>query len=240
MVDSRIEVSNQRILDRIRYHQFGVLIEVANGITFPQKRQEKKKQVVNGRNIIQKAVGDSAEIFGGLAVIKYTEEPIKEIDVQISIPQYDEVILYKSAELVLESSYYLDQQYLNLLALALRSVDNGNIILGEYLNKSFQTKSTAKKNIHQRSYLDILGKVKGAVLEYYVRELFEQALSAQHTFALGTTFRDLEVRPQRLYHTDLIIAAARTDFSSALENITRQYSGRNKISVEFPSGKLIK
>ena len=89
MVNGGIECSNPRILDAIRYHKLGVLVEVTNGITSPAKRQWKKRQVRGGRALLQKSVGDSAKIFGGLALIKDTEKRIRELDFLIQIKDYN-------------------------------------------------------------------------------------------------------------------------------------------------------
>ena len=216
-----ITFSDSEIGKAIAYHKFVALVEVTNGITQPWKRQEKKKQVKKGRKIMKKAFGDEVQVSGGLALIRNTQKSIKELDFLIEVPQYHFGVLSCVIDELLKTDYLNERDQFYLKALA-----NHPRTLLEKLNPPAHTRKGTSQE-----YIDRLSHIKGAVLEHYVKELFDQVLEHEYTFSLGTKITDYEPTPQQTIETDLLIACPPTMFEESLERLTKLYSGRQRIKV---------
>ncbi len=243
MVNGGIEISHPRILDKIRYHKFGVVVAVTNGIVSPERRVEVRKQIKTAKSVLEKAVGDAAQINSGLALVRNTEKDIADLDFLLQIPDYNPGMLLQVAEGVLENNSLqgADARYLSDL-LRLSDLSGPDYLMG-LLNQNRQLTSlgSRRKRTKYPYNNQNLARVKEVVLEQYVRSLFESVLHNAHAYALDVTMRDTEVRPDKSYHADLIIAADSTDFYRGVEALhkilpkqepvsSRSYRGRAKLS----------
>jgi len=236
MANGGIEISNPRILDAIREHRYGVLIEITNSIPARQKREDKKRQIKTGNALLQKAVGDSAKISTGIALIRNNEKEIKELDYLIRIKDYDVPLLWRASSRLLETNY-LGEKDAKKLSNWMRLADNtGHHYLRSKLNPQGSDISRIPRG-ERKSYMDNLCKIKGSVLEFYVRELFGLVLMEDSAFALGAELRDTQVNPNQICYTDLIIAAPESEFNLGLEKIVKMYKGKQEIQVTFPNRK---
>ncbi|MBI2668546.1 hypothetical protein HYX14_01760 [Candidatus Woesearchaeota archaeon] len=216
---SNVYISNQRILDAIHYHRFGAVVEVTNRVTSKSKRQEKKRQVVRGKDLLQRAVGDSTQIIGGLALIQYTQAEIKELDFMLRMADYNPRLLKGSISRLLETERHLNSENFSYLSALMAEADGKD-----------DTFIRTKLNPRQKGpYDNRLAQVKGSVLEFYVRELFAESLPENTVFALGTRMSDNshKVCP------DLIVAASSTEFRRGLENLVHNYTGQQRITVAY-------
>jgi hypothetical protein len=212
--------SNHRILEAIRYHDFGVIFEVTNGITHIFRRQDKKKQIRLSRRIIQTAVGDAAEINSGLALFKNNQPPIKEVDYLLKINDYNPSLLFDVAERVVNSPSLstTDKDYLGNL------LQNSWRFGPERFRKYFSPNRPLQ--VHYKGF----PRIKGAVLEHYVKELFVGVLQQQHSFAMGSLLYEKRTKSTE---ADIIIAADKSDFMQGLEELTTKYNNRQRVSVKY-------
>ncbi|MBW2997880.1 hypothetical protein KY349_06075 [Candidatus Woesearchaeota archaeon] len=234
MTNGNIEINHPYILDAIRYHRFGALVEVTNGMFNIAKRQEKKKLVRDGRKLLKKAVGDSAQVVGGLAYIKSRVPGIKELDFSIKIADYSPVVLDGIVAKLLETDMVSakDKQFLERLVTL--AENSRHLSLRSLLNPTRRTYKRLRKDM-RHTYNDDVCKVKGALLELYVAHLFSKEINYDSFIVIGTTLRDRKVRPDRTLHTDLIIAAPKSGFRQALEKMVERYAPRKtqRIRVKY-------
>lgn len=217
----RISFSNPEIERAIADYRFVALIEVTNGITKPQKRQEKKKQVKRGKEILKNAFGEEVRVSGGLALIKNTQKLIRELDFVIEIPTYNLERLYWVVEALSQSS-------------SLQEVDR--FYLKHFLNQPQRLVETLNPPSYlgrseSKEYRDRLGRIKGTVLEHYVKQLLEQSLDANHRFAIGTEITNQMTKPEQQVSTDILLACPASAFEDCLEDMVERCSGRQKIRV---------
>jgi len=228
-----ITFSDQEIEQAIAYHKFVSLIEVTNGITLPQKRQEKKKQLKKGKSLIEKRFGDEVDVVCGLALIKNTQREIKELDFSIKIPQYNSVILYKVLEDIL-SSDFLKKEEKDYL----KAISESPMGLASKLNFNHVSSSKRKRrgmilrNSEYKRKGELFAKIKGVILEHYVGHLFDIVMEGDYKISLRTDITDFEKNPNEAAYTDILIAAPPAGFRSGLENLAEMYSGRQRIKVE--------
>lgn len=237
MTNGNIEINHPYILDAIRYHRFGAVVEVTNGMFNPAKRQEKKKLVLDGKRLLKKAVGDSAQIAGGLAYIKSNVPQINELDFSIQIADYNPIILDDIVAKLLQSDMIMDKDKQFLDRLVTMAANSRHLSLRSLLNPTRRTYKRLRKDMRQ-TYNDDVCKVKGALLELYVAQLFSKEINYDSVIVIGQTLRDMKVRPDRTLHTDLIIAAPISGFRQALERMVERYAPRKtqRINVEYSSG----
>ncbi|MBN1544141.1 hypothetical protein JW898_01615 [Candidatus Woesearchaeota archaeon] len=237
MTNGNVDISNPFILQAIRYLKFGALIEVTNGMLHMDKRQEKKRQVKRGKALLQKSVGGSAEIAGGLALIKNEVPEIRELDFSVQIAGYNPQMLYEVTERLLATDFIDDRDKETVRKIMDLAENRRYLTLQALLNPTAETYRRLPRSM-RAGYNDDVARVKGAVLEVYVARLMKQALNYDSVFALGTTLKDREVVPERTIHTDLIIAAPKPDFKNALERLVEIYSSRKtqEIKVVFNEG----
>ncbi len=223
---NRIVVNNALILDAIRYHRFGAIVQVTNGIHSRGSRNNQKRQVKRGKLLLEQAVGDAAVIEGGVAVIKNNQKRISDIDFFIEINNSDPQLLRRAAEECLESQSYLrpgDHNYLSRIVS--RSYRFGVAEISRALS------TTSGRYVNQ-DWENRLFRIKDKVLGQYVRTLFGDALQDHHVFALGAELRDQD--QPRSVTTDLIIAANPSDFEIALTRISERYKkGNLSIRVDY-------
>lgn len=213
--------SNQdEILEAIRYHDFGVIFEVTNGITHIIRRQDKKKQIRLSKQIVQTAVGDAAEIHSGLALFKNNQPPIKELDYLLKINDYNPTLLFDVAEQVVYSPLLNKNDKDHLGGMLKNSWRFGPERFRQYFSPNQPI------SMHYKGFQ----RIKGLVLEHYVKELFVGVLKARHSFAMGSV---LYSKPTRSTEADIIIAADKSDFMQGLEQLTTKYNRRQRISVQY-------
>ncbi|MFC1754470.1 hypothetical protein ACFL96_13935 [Thermoproteota archaeon] len=240
-----IEISNADILDAIRKYHFGAMIEIKNGMPTLQRRQGAKRQVIRGRKILQKAVGDDNRVVGGLATIKPEKKrgsinipTIKELDFRIEITDYNPTLLTAVVESSLRNGSDLlnkkDKKFLDLLlGMAEHRQD---LSLRTLLNPTGYTFS--RLSHHMRStYVEDVAKIKGAVLELYVQRLFSRAMpNDKYMSATEVRMRDKTFAADRDTCTDIIIAASRKDFLTALDTLVSKYHAKTqRITVDYPN-----
>ncbi|MBU2560748.1 MAG: hypothetical protein KKD17_00470 [Nanoarchaeota archaeon] len=231
MTNGNIDISNPFILQAIRYHKFGALIEVTNGVLNLDKRQEKKRQVKRGTELLKKAVGDSAEIAGGLALIKTDVPQIKELDFFIQIAGYNSQILDEVADRLLATDFLNDKDKETVQRLIQLAENRRHLTLRALLNPTAETYRRLPVSM-RATYNDDVCRVKGAVLEVYVARLMRQVMNYDAVFALGTTIRDPEVVPKRTAYTDIIIASPKSEFKHALERLVDAYASRRSQEIQ--------
>ena len=223
MVNGGIEITNSRILDKIRYHKFGAVVAVTNGIINPERRYETRKQVKNGKSILEKAVGDSAKIQGGLALIRNTEEDITDLDFVLQILDYEPRLLLKISERTLKNNL-LDKEDAGYLS---RILNISNMAGPEYLmgllnQNRRRTRFGPRRGRKKYPYNDqSLAKIKEVILKNYVKALFNRVLENDHSFGLDITMRDQQVCPDKEYHADMIIAADQSDLVRGLDKLVK-------------------
>ena len=225
---SNITFSDPIVERAIFYHKFVALVEVTNGIINPLRRQEKRKQIKTGRELIESRFGDDIQVVGGLALIKNTENPIKELDFQVHVPQYNLRVLYNVLEEILVCPYLTEEQKERVKLMSETSMGLAHNLTAP-VNKR---KRTFRRQITPESE-DSLAKIKGVVLEYYVKELLEEVIDS--TFGLVTSLRTTIQRPGNQNYTqstpDLLFACPPAIFYEGLERLANRYSGKQKISV---------
>lgn len=223
-MSDRISFSNPNIERAIWDYKFVALIEVTNGITKPQKRQEKKKQIKRGRKIIELAFGEEVQVSGGLALIKNTQKDIRELDFLIEIPGYHLGFLCQVVDQLLATNYLdpTDRFFLQKLSDQPRT-------LVERLNPA-----SYRRDEFGKEYLDRLSHIKGAVLEHYVAGLLKHIFKQDYTISIGTEVVNLESPKTQRVCTDILLACPPGLFKESLDELTQVYSGRQKIKVNFP------
>jgi len=216
--------SDKFIENRIRYYKHGVLIEVTNGIINGDRRQHKKKQVREGKNILRLAFGDEVHIRGGIALLKNTQKKIKELDFGMEIGNYVPSLLGKVVGDLLHSKSVeeADKKYILTLMGGFKS-------LRSHLNPSPSTRRHLSKN-----YIDRISHIKGLVLENYVAALFQEVLPVDfYDISIRGKIVNERVNPTQTFYPDLIIATPPKMFEKALEELVEKYSGRQRISVKY-------
>jgi hypothetical protein len=234
MSNGNVEITNPYILDAIRYYKFGALIEVTNGLHDMSKRQEKKRQVKRGKEFLMKAVGDSAQIQGGLALIKTNVPEIKELDFYLQMEDYDPRLLDTVVSNLLETGQIEGSDRKVLEDLIERSRRTG-MPFHHLLNPTRQVYRSMPAPL-RRTYNDNLCAIKGTVLERYVAQMIGREMDFDHAMVLGARMKDTDASQGRTADTDILIAASATNFRSALERIAEKYSQRDRrITVTFNS-----
>ena len=231
---SNITFSDPIVERAIFYHKFVALVEVTNGIIDPRRRQDRRRQIKVGKELIQARFGDDVQVVGGLALIKNTEKPIKELDFHVNIPQYNLRVLYNVLEEILSCPYLTEEQKARVESMSETSMGLAHNLTAP-INKR---KQTSRAQITPESE-DALAKIKGVVLEYYVKELLEEVIDP--TFGLVTSLRTTIQRPGNQNYTqstpDLLFACPPAIFYEGLERLANRYFGRQKISVIVKDNK---
>lgn len=227
---SDVTFSDPIVERAILYHKFAALVEVTNGIIDPIRRQEKKKQIKKGKKLIESRFGDDVEVVGGLALIKNTEKPIKEVDFQINIPQYNLRVLYGVLEEILSCPYLTPEQKEKV-----EEMSDTSRGLAYHLTAPLHQRKRVPGTRTTRSEEDKLGKIKGVVLEYYVKSLLGEVIDS--TFGLVTSLRtDIKKSGDPRYNRstpDILLACPQLAFYEGLERLAEKYSGRQEIKIRI-------
>ena len=223
---NRVVVDNALILDAIRYHRFGVAVQVIHGIQTIGSRTTQKRKVRQAKMLLEEAVGDTSVIKGGVATTQNNQRSIGELDFSLQVNNYEPQLLRTVAKRCLESSKYLregDQRELSRIVS--KSYTSGAYEIVKALS------STPGKGERGDS-VNRLCRIREKVLVRYVHALFESTLSDHHVFAIGANLQNRY--ESRTINTGLIIAANPSDFDLAL----RRISGRHKkgyLSIDVTS-----
>jgi len=226
---SKVNFSDPVVERAIFYHRFAALVEVTNGIIDPIRRQEKKKQIKKGKRLIESRFGDEVEVVGGLALIRNTEKEIKELDFQISIPQYNLRVLYGVLDEILLGPHLTPQQKEKV-----EEMSDTSRGLAYHLTAPLNQRKRVPGIRTTKDEEDALGKVKGVVLEYYAKALLEEVIDP--TFGLVISLRtDIKRSGDPRYNhstPDLLLACPQLAFYEGLERLADKYSGKQKIQIK--------
>ncbi len=219
-----INFSDQDIEKRIRYYKHVALVEVTNGIINGDRRQHKKKQVREGRRILNLAFGDEVQISGGIALFKNTQKKIKELDFAIEIGNYVPSLLGQVVDGILHSDDIneADKKYIRKLMGGFRS-------LRSHLNPPPSIRRTLSKGT-----IDRISHIKGLILENYVAALFKKVIHPNfYDVSIRSKITNYRNSPSKDFLPDLLIATLPKMFQQALDDLVNKYSGRQRIAVKF-------
>ena len=236
MVNGNIEISYPYLLDVIRYNRFAAVIGVTNGVVRPEKKADLRRQVLLGKKMLETAVGDSARVLGGAALIKNPGEPITNLDLVMKIAGYDGIVLYDAASEVLQEDVLKGDARNSLLNLLKRAEKWGTRDMVRSLNPPLGRSFPWNR---QRRFTDM----KGAVLPRYVDGLFARAIGSDYVSCLDVRLRDAERDTEgsssKEVVINLILTSPRGSFRRGLSEIVQSYDGPRTVEISLPYGEKI-